>query len=210
MKKKTNRKIIGTALVLLFAGYLYFSSDNTKKDPGKEDFDPNDLIIPPKPDDGKEDTKKREEPKPLPIPGSTEERDRYDGLYQDYGKLYGIDWKILKALAGQETNFGMASHYKNKIPRRLGLIPLKEVEFNWVRDKLGSEVNDFSEMWEPEKNVRFAAKLLSFYYNYVGKDLNKFLAYYKNGDSEKAKAGNWDFATWEYINRYKVIYAGVV
>jgi len=81
----------------------------------------------------------------------------YNKLFIKYGKLYDIPAELLWGIAKTESNFNAKAYNKNKNGTfDIGLMQINSVH----KAKLLEQNLDLDDLYEPETNIRFGAKIL--------------------------------------------------
>ncbi|WP_297882930.1 lytic transglycosylase domain-containing protein [uncultured Campylobacter sp.] len=81
----------------------------------------------------------------------------YNKLFIKYGKFYDIPAELLWGIAKTESNFNAKAYNKNKNGTfDIGLMQINSVH----KAKLLEQNLDLDDLYEPETNIRFGAKIL--------------------------------------------------
>lgn len=81
----------------------------------------------------------------------------YNKFFIKYGKLYNIPAELLWGIAKTESNFNAKAYNKNKNGTfDIGLMQINSIH----RAKLLEQNLDIDDLYEPETNIKFGAKIL--------------------------------------------------
>lgn len=116
-----------------------------------------------------------------PAPFSVEDWTRYDVLFQKHAVRYGIDWKMLKAIALKESSLGTDPRVAGGRPSRdgksWGLMQVTLPTATWLagRQVTPQDLND------PDFSVALAAKYLRMLEVQFNSDERKVVMSYNQG-----------------------------
>jgi membrane-bound lytic murein transglycosylase MltF len=124
----------------------------------------------------------------------------YDALFVKYANKHGLDWKMLKAVAMNESSLGKNKGYE---PRggTTGLMQIQlQTAIRFIKGITASELVD------DEKQIEAAAGYLAFLKKKFNGDNHKIIISYNQGEGNTAKGKDYtkDYYT-KYINHYQEI-----
>jgi soluble lytic murein transglycosylase-like protein len=128
------------------------------------------------------------------VPDALAEILNFDPIYKKYGEKYGVDWKLIKAIAQVESNENPQA--VNPSDPSYGLMQilyptsLPAVE-NWPPDSS-------SELMAPDYNVSIGSQILAWNLNAFG--FPKGIAVY-NSWSARNDPDNGPFQNQDYVNK---------
>lgn len=89
----------------------------------------------------------------------------YDSYVEKYSAEYGIDKYLVYAVIKTESSYDPKA--VSNVGAR-GLMQIMEETFDWIKFRMGDEETEYSDMFDPEKNIRYGCFLLGFLYEEFG------------------------------------------
>lgn len=91
---------------------------------------------------------------------------QYENLVEKYSAENGVDKFLIYAIIKTESNFD--SDAVSNVGAR-GLMQIMDETFQWIHYRLGdSEETEYSQMFDPEQNIRYGSYLIGYLLNYFG------------------------------------------
>ena len=89
----------------------------------------------------------------------------YTEYVERYSREFGLDKYLVYAIIKTESSYDSSS--VSNVGAR-GLMQIMEDSFDWVKFKLGDEDTEYSDMFDPEQNIRYGCYLMGYLYDEFG------------------------------------------
>ena len=89
----------------------------------------------------------------------------YSKYVERYSREFGLDKYLVYAII--KTESGYDSRSVSNVGAR-GLMQIMEDSFDWIKFKLGDEDTQYSDMFDPEQNIRYGCYLMGYLYDEFG------------------------------------------
>ncbi len=90
---------------------------------------------------------------------------KYTQYVERYSREYGLDKYLVYAIIKTESGYDCGS--VSNVGAR-GLMQIMEDSFDWIKFKLGDENTEYSDMFDPEQNIRYGCFLMGYLYDEFG------------------------------------------
>lgn len=132
--------------------------------------------------------------------------DKYDSLFIKYANKFGLDWKMLKAIAIKESTLGEDPRVKNNELSRDGLTyGLMQIKYTTAKYYLPNLTLD-ELRYKPEKQIEAAAAFLGDLKKKFNGDFKKIVISYNQGETNTAKGRDF---TGDYYPKVLKFYGEV-
>ncbi|MBQ8171409.1 MAG: lytic transglycosylase domain-containing protein [Oscillospiraceae bacterium] len=101
----------------------------------------------------------------------------YGSYVEKYAAEYGIDKYLVYAVIKTESSY---DHRAVSNVGARGLMQIMEDTFDWIKFRMGDEETEYSDMFDPEVNIRYGCFLLGFLYEEFG-NIDAAMAAYHAG-----------------------------
>lgn len=100
---------------------------------------------------------------------------KYTDIVNKYSQEYDVECAVLYAIIKSESDFKPDA--VSSIGA-VGLMQITEETFDWIKYKLEDTESVYDDMYDPDKNIKYGAYLISFHINRFGSLENALCAYH--------------------------------
>jgi soluble lytic murein transglycosylase len=141
----------------------------------------------------------------------------YSGIVEQFAGEHGLDKFLIYAVIKTESDF--RADAESNLGAR-GLMQIMPDTFDWIKWRwYGDSEWTFDDMYDPEVNIRFGARLISYHMNYYRNVDNTLAAYHAGDGAVDGWLKNPDYSsdgetldvipfpdTWHYVEKVNKAY----